>query len=109
MSDLEPRKILLSQARGLGLDVDGRWSTDTLAEKVEEAQRMHAEQEEKALFASCDTWVYCIRDCFIATEKHQAGSVIFAPEELYRNWKTVGAARLADKDEIAEAKDAAGA
>lgn len=106
MSDLEPRKILLAQARALGIEVDGRWSTDTLAEKVEQAQADHAEAEDAALAASCDTWVYCNRDCFIGTEKKLAGSVVKAPEELYRNWKATGAARLADKDEIADATGA---
>lgn len=102
MSDFEHKKTLLAQARQLGITVDGRWSIETLAEKVLEAQETQAEREADAIREAADTWVYCIRDCFLATEKHPAGSVIRAPEELYRNWRTTGAARLADKDEIAE-------
>lgn len=99
----EAKKVLLGQAAALGLEVDGRWSVDTLAEKVLEAQESLEEREAAAIKAASDTWVYCIRDCFLATEKNRAGSIIRAPKELYSNWKATGAARLADEDEIAGA------
>jgi hypothetical protein len=100
MSDNEAKKVLLAQARVLGMDVDGRWSVETLAEKVAEAQELEAERTDRAIKNAADTWVYCVRDCFLGTEKNKAGSVIKAPKELYQNWKAVGAARLADEDEI---------
>lgn len=96
----EAKKVLLEQAKKLGMEVDGRWSVDTLAEKVQEAQEEAADREQEAIFAAADTWVYCIRDCFLGTEKNVAGSVIRAPKELYLNWKANGAARLADEDEV---------
>jgi hypothetical protein len=97
----EAKKVLLGQAKALGLDVDGRWAVETLAEKVLEAQEDLAERQAAAVRAASNTWVYCIRDCFLATDKHRSGSVIRVPDELYRNWKVTGAARLADQDEIA--------
>jgi hypothetical protein len=98
--DKEAKKVLLGQARALGLEVDGRWSVDTLAEKVLEAQETLTEREDAAIRNASDTWVFCIRDCWLGTEKQRAGSVIKAPKELYNNWKATGAARLADQDEV---------
>jgi hypothetical protein len=106
MSDLEAKKVLLAQARQLGMDIDGRWSVETLAEKVAEALEGQTERDDEAVKAAADTWIFCIRDCFLGTEKHRAGSVIQAPKELYTNWKTTGAARLADEDEIKAAQEA---
>lgn len=100
----EARKTLLAQAKVLGLDVDGRWSTDTLAEKVAEALESKEEADQRAVEDAADTWVYPIRDCFLGTEKQVAGTAFKAPKELYLNWKANGAARLADEDEIAAAE-----
>lgn len=100
----EARKTLLEQARVLGLEVDGRWSTDTLAEKVAEALEDKEEADQKAVEDAADTWVYPIRDCFLGTEKKPAGGAFKAPKELYQNWKATGAARLADDEEIAAAE-----
>ena len=106
MSDFaEPRKVLLAQARTLKMEVDGRWSTDTLAEKVLEAQEAHEQNEAQAILDASDTWVYAIRDCFLGTEKKPATSVFMAPKQLYNNWKPAGACRLADEDEIEKAKE----
>lgn len=99
----EAKKVLLGQAKALDLEVDGRWSVETLAEKVLEAQEAFAERQAEAVRAASDTWVFCIRDCWLATDQHRAGSVIRAPMALYSTWKAVGAARLADQDEIAGA------
>lgn len=96
-----PMKVLLAQAQKLGMAVDGRWSVDTLAMKVAEAQEAKNEADEQALRDSSDTWVCCIRDCWLGTERNNAGSVIKVPKELYAGWKATGAARLADDDEIA--------
>lgn len=98
------KKTLLEQARVLGLEVDGRWSVDTLAEKVQEAIENREEVENEAVRAASDTWVYAIRDCFLGTEKQPAGNVFRAPKGLYTNWKANGAARLADDDEKALAQ-----
>lgn len=98
---LSPKKVLLGQAAALGLKVDARWSVDTLAEKVQEALETEEERNAEAVRKASDTWVFCIRDCWLATDKQKAGSVIKAPKELYNNWKATGAARLADQDEIA--------
>lgn len=104
MSDFkEERKTLLAQARALDMEVDGRWSVDTLAEKVAEAQERAQERQDEEIRKTSDTWVYCHRDCFLGTEKNAAGTVIRAPKELYLRWKATGAARLADEDEIAKA------
>lgn len=101
----EEKKTLLAQAATVNLEVDGRWSVETLAEKVQEAIENHAQAEEKAIHAASDTWVYAVRDCFLGTEKKPAGSVFKAPKELHQNWKSTGASRLADEDEIAAAND----
>jgi hypothetical protein len=105
MSDLEAKKVLLAQARTLDMDVDGRWSVETLAEKVAEAQAAFADREDEAIKEAADTWVFPIRDCFLGTEKQPAGKAFKAPKELYMNWKPTGAARLADEDEIKAAQD----
>lgn len=105
MSDnAEAKKVLLAQARQIGMDVDGRWSIETLAEKVAEAQEALAGREDEAIRAAADTWVFPIRDCFLGTEKQPAGKAFKAPKELYQNWKATGAARLADDDEIKAAQ-----
>jgi hypothetical protein len=104
MSELEAKKVLLARARQIGLEIDGRWSVDTLAEKVEEALETLEIDQNEAVFKASDTWVYPIRDCFLGTEKQIAGKAFKAPKELYTNWKVTGAARLADEDEIAKAQ-----
>jgi hypothetical protein len=105
LSDQEHKKTLLAQARQIGMDVDGRWSIETLAEKVAEAQASLADREDEAIKEAADTWVYPVRDCFLGTEKRPAGRAFKAPKELYQNWKATGAARLADDDEVQAAQD----
>lgn len=103
MSDdnMEARKTLMGQAEAIGLVVDGRWSIETLAEKVQAALESREENDNATVRKSSDTWVFAIRDCFLGTEKKPSGSVFKAPKELYGNWKATGAARLADEDEVA--------
>jgi hypothetical protein len=103
--DREAKKVLLAQARTLGMDIDGRWSIETLAEKVAEALADAADRADEEIKESADTWVFPIRDCFLGTEKQPAGKAFKAPKELYQNWKPTGAARLADDDEIKAAQD----
>lgn len=98
--ETEAKKVLLGQARALGVEVDGRWSVDTLAEKVQAAIENKEEYDNEAVRKASDTWVYAVRDCFLGTVKQPAGTVFQAPKNLYANWKAVGAARLADEDEI---------
>lgn len=97
---LSPEQVLAAQARALGIKVDKRWSVDTLAEKVAEAQIDAQAAEQDAVRKAADTWIYCIRDCFVGTDKYPAGSVAKAPKDLYQRLKATGAARLADEDEI---------
>lgn len=99
---LSPQQVLEAQARTLGLKIDQRWSVDTLAKRVLQAQERAAAQEQVAVKQSSDTWIFCLRDCFVGTEKFQAGSVTKAPKELYQRFKETGAARLADEDEVAD-------
>jgi len=82
MSDQEAKKVLLARARQAGLEVDGRWSIDTLAEKVEEALETSEADENDRLKSLSDTWVYPIRDCFLGTEKMRAGVAFKAPKAL---------------------------
>lgn len=100
----EAKKVLLAQAKQLGMDVDRRWSVETLAEKVAEAQETLSDREDEAVKAAADTWVFPLRDCFLGTEKQPAGRAFMAPKELYANWKATAAARLADDDEIKAAQ-----
>jgi hypothetical protein len=107
MSDeREAKKVLQAQARQLGMDIDGRWSVETLAEKVAEALEGQTERDDAAVREAADTWVFPIRDCFLGTEKQRAGMAFMAPKELYASWKANGAARLADDDEIKAAQEA---
>lgn len=99
---MSEKRTLLERARQIGLEVDGRWSVDTLAEKVEEAIVNQEDVTNEKVRKSADTWVYAIRDCFLGTKKMPAGSVFKAPKELHANWKANGASRLAEEDEIAK-------
>lgn len=102
----EAKKTLMARAKQLGLDVDKRWSVETLSEKLEEAYLDKEEADAQALIESADTWIFAIRDVFLGTDKHPAGSVVEVPAHLYQNWKATGACRLADNQEIAEANAA---
>lgn len=93
-SNLEAKKVLLGQARVLGMDVDGRWSVDTLAMKVQEAQEAQKEANTKAIKDASDTWVYLLRDAFPAEdEKHRAGETIKVPADMADRWYEAGVAR----------------
>lgn len=97
----QAKQTLLAQARELGLEVDKRWSVETLAEKVVEAQFMAEETAAQKIHDESDTWVCLLRGAWPTSErKHMAGEVIKVPEWMAEQWSTSGAARLAMKSEI---------
>lgn len=90
----EAKKVLMGQAAALGLDVDGRWSVDTLAEKVAEAQDAKRDAEVKETKARSTVWVYLLRDGFpVEDEKHLAGETIQVTPEIAERWYVAGVAR----------------
>lgn len=96
MSD-DPKKILLAQARTLGLEVDGRWSTDTLAEKVQEAQEASASDRANSIRKASDTSVTLLKDAWpVDDERHLAGETIKVPAEMAKRWYKVGVAIPSD-------------
>lgn len=95
--DKEAKKVLLGQAKALGMEVDGRWSVDTLAEKVLEAQEAKSAAEKQAIRDASDTAVYMIRDGFaVEDEKLRAGGTFNVPSEIAKRWYKAGVARPAD-------------
>lgn len=93
----EAKKVLLGQARALGLEVDGRWAVETLAEKVLEAQEAKTEAETQAIKDASDTWVFMLRDGFaVEDEKIKAGTTAQVPEWIAKRWYKAGVARPAD-------------
>ncbi|HYE25093.1 MAG TPA: hypothetical protein VEG32_07830 [Clostridia bacterium] len=89
-----PMKVLQQQAKVLGLAVDGRWSVDTLAEKVAEAQEAKREADAEAIREASDTWVYMIRDGFaVEDERLRAGGTFQVPSEIAERWYECGVAR----------------
>lgn len=95
--DKEARKVLLGQAKALDMEVDGRWSVDTLAEKVMEAQEALTEANSKAIKDASDTAVFLLRDAFpVDDEKHIAGETVTVPAEMAKAWYKAGVARPAD-------------
>lgn len=93
----EAKKVLLGQAKALGLEVDGRWSVDTLAEKVLEAQEAKTEAETQAIKDASDTLVFMLRDGFaVEDEKIRTGTTAMVPEWIAKRWYKAGVARPAD-------------
>jgi hypothetical protein len=89
-----PMKILKKQAKVLGMDVDGRWSVDTLAEKVADAQEAKKEADAQAIRDASDTWVFMIRDGFaVEDEKLKAGGTFLVPGDIAQRWYECGVAR----------------
>lgn len=90
----EARKVLLEQAKALDLRVDARWSVETLAERVAEAQEAKAEADKAEFAAAKKTPVLLLRDAFpVEDEKHLAGETIDVPIEMARRWIEAGVAR----------------
>jgi hypothetical protein len=98
MADTEQaEKVLLEQAAALDLDVDGRWSVETLAEKVREAQDAKAAAEKAAFAKSKKIPVRLRKNAFpVAGEKALKGSVVEVPVDLARRWIAEGVAERAD-------------
>jgi hypothetical protein len=95
--DKEAKKVLLGQAKVLGMEVDGRWSVDTLAEKVLEAQEAKTEAETQAIKDASDTLVFMLRDGFaVEDEKIKTGTTAMVPEWIAKRWYKAGVARPAD-------------
>jgi hypothetical protein len=92
----EAKKVLLEQAQVLGLKVDARWSVDTLAEKVLEAQEQAKEASVAAELAAADTWVFLLRDGFPAEDvKKKAGETVKVSHAIAERWFEAGVARPA--------------
>lgn len=90
----EAKKVLLGQAKELGLEVDGRWSVDTLAEKVLEAQGAQKADKAADFKAKADVWVLLQRDAFpVEDEKHIAGETIAVTKAMAEYWYENGVAR----------------
>jgi hypothetical protein len=90
----EAKKVLLDQAKALDLKVDARWSVDTLAERVLEAQELKAEAERIAFTAEPKVWVFLQRDGWpVADERHNAGETIAVTQEIADKWYEAGVAR----------------
>jgi len=90
----EAKKVLLEQAKALDLTVDKRWSVDTLAEKVLEAEEARKLKDKAAATAEADTWVFLLRDGFpVEDEKHLAGETIKVSRAIAERWYEAGVAR----------------
>lgn len=98
------RKTLNDQARAIGLEVDGRWSVETLAEKVQGAQEQAGARAAQAVRQSSDTWVYLFRNATpVEGEEHPKGSIVKVPRDMAGRWYKAGVARAAADDEIPDA------
>lgn len=90
----EAKKVLLDQAKALGLTVDPKWDVDDLAIHVLEAQDA-AKLAEKAKYdASPKVWVYLLRDGWpTEDDKHLAGETVEVTPEIADKWFEAGVAR----------------
>lgn len=93
----DAKKVLLEQAAALELEVDGRWSVETLAEKVLEAQEAKEESEREAIRSAKKIPVLLKRNAFVtADEKHFKGEVVEVPVPMAKEWIRLGVAERAD-------------
>lgn len=94
----EAEKVLLGQAAVLGLAVDKRWSVETLALKVSQAQDAKIDADKAAFASTKKVTVLLLRDAFPqADEKHLAGTEVDVPVAMANQWIDAGVARRADK------------
>lgn len=92
----EAKKVLLEQAEVLRLTVDKRWSVDTLAARVLEAQEAKDAADKAEFAASAKENVVLLRDAWpVADEKHLAGETIAVPRDIATKWYVAGVARPA--------------
>jgi len=90
----EAKKVLTAQAKALGVEIDGRWSVDTLAEKVLEAQDAKRDADAADFIERATVWVLLLRDGFpVEDEKHLAGETILVTPEIAERWYEAGVAR----------------
>lgn len=90
----EARKVLIDQARALDLVIDRRWSVETLAQKVAEAQEAKKLADTEAMRAEPQTPVFLLRDAWpFEDERHNAGETIDVPVSIARRWIECGVAR----------------
>jgi hypothetical protein len=100
--DSDPKSVLVAQANSLGLEVDGRWSVDTLAEKVRNAQESASQKQAAAAREAADTWVELLRDAFpVENEKHLTGETIKVRAETAKRWYKARVAIPADEPKAA--------
>lgn len=91
------RKVLEAQAEAIGLEVDGRWSVETLSEKVAEAQAAREEADKQTYKAAKKTPVRLKRNAFpVAGVKALKGDVVEVPVDLAKKWIADGVAERAD-------------
>src|SRR4051812_7823909 len=88
-------KVLMGQAKALGLKVDPAWDVDTLALRVLEAEEAKTAADKAAFDALPDkVWVYLLRDGWaVADERHNAGETIEVTEDIANKWYEAGVAR----------------
>lgn len=98
MSDTtDAKKVLLEQAKALGLDIDRRWSVETLAEKVLEAQEAKDAEEEAAIDQAKKIPVLMKRNGFISgSRKAWKGETVEVPIDMAKAWIKAGVAERAD-------------
>jgi hypothetical protein len=93
----EAERVLLEQAAALELEVDGRWSVETLADKVLKAQRAKDAAEKAAYAKAKKVAVRLRKNAFPVTgEKALKGSIVEVPIDLAKRWITEGVADRAD-------------
>jgi hypothetical protein len=89
----EAKKVLLEQAKALDMDVDKRWSVETLAEKVMEAQDAARDNKRADFEAKANTWVVLLRAAFpVEDERHEIGETIKVTEAMADRWYAAGVA-----------------
>ncbi len=89
----EAKKVLLEQAKALGMEVDGRWSVERLAEEVMAAQEGQKDAKKADFEAKANTWVVLQRAAFpTEDERHEIGETIKVTEEMADRWYAAGVA-----------------
>lgn len=90
----EAKRVLLEQAEALGMDVDKRWSAETLAEKVAEAIEDQKAEAKKAYKKEKKTPVLMIRDGFAEEDvRIRAGTVADVSLDVAKKWIDAGVAK----------------
>jgi hypothetical protein len=90
----DAKGVLLDQAEALDLVVDRRWSVETLAEKVLEAQEAKKAADEAAFTKAAKVWVFLLKSAYpVEDKKHFAGETIQVTPEIADKWYVAGVAR----------------